>query len=309
MDLYGIPAPGSEAADPGTSRFPHPLDERGRQTVTLGVLLGDQRLVQFAQKTLRIVPSRPIAPADAFLLHRRGDGVPSAAAAQQRDIIAIALGDLTGRVAFVGGSPDFPRLESAPLNVGPVLQTGIFSQRTAVLTSATIPSSLGARVGLEPGDFDEIDVGSPFDYEANALLYCGVHLPDPRTAAFGPAVHDELVALINAAGGRTLALFTSYKAMDAAAEAVRARGVEIVSSGDLVQRFEAAWSSAQLESHHRAAAALYRIKDRAFDRARHALATAESLSEFALQQEMVRWFDEEHLVSDSAPVVAVEAVT
>ena len=37
------------------------------------------------------------------------------------------------------------------------------------------------------------------------------------------SVHDELVALINAAGGRTLALFTSYKAMDAAAEAVRAR--------------------------------------------------------------------------------------
>jgi len=50
-----------------------------------------------------------------------------------------------------------------------------------------------------------------------------VHLPDPRSAAFGPAVHDELVALITAAGGRTLALFTSYKAMDAAAEAVRAR--------------------------------------------------------------------------------------
>ena len=140
-----------------------------------------------------------------------------------QETIDLALGDLTGRVAFVGGSPDFPRLEIAPLNVGPVLQTGIFSQRTAVLTSATIPSSLGARVGLEPGDFDEIDVGSPFDYEANALLYCGVHLPDPRTAAFGPAVHDELVALINAAGGRTLALFTSYKAMDAAAEAVRAR--------------------------------------------------------------------------------------
>ena len=140
-----------------------------------------------------------------------------------QETIDLALGDLTGRVAFVGGSPDFPRLEIAPLNVGPVLQTGIFSQRTAVLTSATIPSSLGARVGLEPGEFDEIDVGSPFDYEANALLYCGVHLPDPRTAAFGPAVHDELVALINAAGGRTLALFTSYKAMDAAAEAVRAR--------------------------------------------------------------------------------------
>jgi ATP-dependent DNA helicase DinG len=48
-----------------------------------------------------------------------------------------------------------------------------------------------------------------------------VHMPDPRSAAFGPATHDELIALMQAAGGRTLALFTSWKAMDAAAEAVR----------------------------------------------------------------------------------------
>jgi ATP-dependent DNA helicase DinG len=48
-------------------------------------------------------------------------------------------------------------------------------------------------------------------------------LPDPRSPQFSAAVHDELVALITAAGGRTLALFTSYKAMEAAATAVRAR--------------------------------------------------------------------------------------
>ena len=51
------------------------------------------------------------------------------------------------------------------------------------------------------------------------------------------------------------------------AEAVRARGVEIVSSGDLVQQFEAAWTPAQLASHRAASEALYRIKDRAFDAA------------------------------------------
>jgi len=64
-------------------------------------------------------------------------------------------------------------------------------------------------------------VGSPFDYEHHAMLYCAVHMPDPRSPAYGPAVHQELTALITAAGGRTLALFTSWKAMDAAAEAVR----------------------------------------------------------------------------------------
>lgn len=137
--------------------------------------------------------------------------------------IDLMLGDLTGYVAFVGGGPEFPRLEVAPLDVGPALAGGVWSKRTAVLTSATIPTSLGPRVGLPVDGFDEIDVGSPFDYEHHGLLYCALHLPDPRSAAFGPATHDELVALITAAGGRTLALFTSYKAMDAAVEAVRAR--------------------------------------------------------------------------------------
>ena len=140
-----------------------------------------------------------------------------------QESIDISLGELTGYVAFVGGGPDHPRLEVAPLDVAPALANGIWSQRTAVLTSATIPSSLGARVGLPAGGYDELDVGSPFDYENHALLYCALHLPDPRSPGYAAGVHDELVALITAAGGRTLALFTSWKAMDAAAEAVKAR--------------------------------------------------------------------------------------
>jgi Xaa-Pro dipeptidase len=91
------------------------------------------------------------------------------------------------------------------------------------------------------------------------------------------------------------------------AEMIRARGIDIVSSGDLVQRFEAAWTPAQLATHRRASDALYRIKDRAFDRARAALGNRERLTEYDLQQEMVRWFEDEGLVSDSAPVVAVDA--
>ena len=89
------------------------------------------------------------------------------------------------------------------------------------------------------------------------------------------------------------------------AEAVRRRGVEILSSGDLVQRFEAAWSPAQLETHRSASEALYRIKDRAFGAAADAVRGGRALSEYELQQQMVGWFAEEGLVSDSAPVVAV----
>ena len=90
------------------------------------------------------------------------------------------------------------------------------------------------------------------------------------------------------------------------AEFVRSKGVEIFSSGDLVQQFEAAWTPAQLASHQVASAALYRIKDRAFASAAAAVRAGRVMSEYQLQQEMVGWFEEEGLISDSAPVVAVD---
>ena len=89
------------------------------------------------------------------------------------------------------------------------------------------------------------------------------------------------------------------------AEAIRERGVEIVSSGDLVQRFEAAWTPVQLETHRRASEALYRIKDRAFEAVSALLKKRSSATEYDIQQQMVRWFEEEGLVSDAAPVVAL----
>lgn len=134
-----------------------------------------------------------------------------------------AVPDRDQFVDFVSGTADHPRLELAPLDVGPALRDGVWNRRTAILTSATIPSGLAARVGFAPGTVDEADVGSPFDYPAHGLLYCPVTMPDPRDAAYRDAVHDELAALVDAAGGRTLALFTSWKAMDAAAAALADR--------------------------------------------------------------------------------------
>ena len=81
--------------------------------------------------------------------------------------------------------------------------------------------------------------------------------------------------------------------------------IEPVSSGDLVQQFEARWNQEALASHREASARLYRIKDRAFD----ALRAGAASTEYDLQQQMVGWFAEEGLVSDSAPVVAVEEHT
>jgi ATP-dependent DNA helicase DinG len=135
----------------------------------------------------------------------------------------VAIEGREGYVAFVSGSRDAPRLEVAPLDVGPAMAEGVWSQRTGILTSATIPTSLATRVGIADDAVDVADVGSPFDYESNSMLYCAMHLPNPNSEGFRAAVHDELEALITAAGGRTLALFTSWRSMDEAAEALRDR--------------------------------------------------------------------------------------
>ena len=126
-------------------------------------------------------------------------------------------------VAWVEGPDHAPVLKTAPVEVGPLLDEKLWTTGvTAILTSATIPPYLPLRVGIGEGTVDELDVGSPFDYEHNGLLYCARHLPDPRQPGYEAAMHTELEALIRAAGGRTLALFTSWRAMQAAADALTA---------------------------------------------------------------------------------------
>jgi ATP-dependent DNA helicase DinG len=145
-----------------------------------------------------------------------------------------AAGHLTGDVAFLQAAsdddviwvdgPSHNRvLKLAPVDVGEKLAVQLWGEVTSVLTSATIPPRLGARLGLPADEVDELDVGSPFDFKGHALLYCARHLPDPRQPGYEAAMHDELEALIKAAGGRTLALFTSWRAMRAAAEALEER--------------------------------------------------------------------------------------
>jgi Xaa-Pro dipeptidase len=87
-------------------------------------------------------------------------------------------------------------------------------------------------------------------------------------------------------------------------EAVRSLGVDIVSSGDLVQRFEASWSAEALVSHRAASERLYRIKDRAFEALRSTMRERGAWDEYELQQKMMEWFSDEELVTDSPPVVA-----
>ncbi len=130
------------------------------------------------------------------------------------------VGRTDSEVAWVDGARRSPRLRLSPIDVGPALSGLLWGEVTAVLTSATIPPRLADRVGLAGFDTEELDVGSPFDYRSHALLYVARHLPDRRAAQAEEALHEELALLIQAAGGRTLALFTSRRATEAAAEAL-----------------------------------------------------------------------------------------
>lgn len=105
---------------------------------------------------------------------------------------------------------------------------------TAIFTSATVPEGLVERLQIPADDVSVIDVGTPFNFAANAVLYCATHLPDPRSERYREAVIDEIERLIAAAGGRTLALFTSYKAMNETADALERRIKQrLLRQGDL----------------------------------------------------------------------------
>jgi ATP-dependent DNA helicase DinG len=126
-----------------------------------------------------------------------------------------------------------PTLRVAPLEVGPVLRERLFGQRTVALTSATLAlggsfAPLAIQWGLPAGPDDQlawtgIDVGSPFDHPRSGILYIARHLPPPGRDQLPEAYLTELEELIDAAGGRTLGLFSSMRAALQAADALRDR--------------------------------------------------------------------------------------
>ena len=89
-------------------------------------------------------------------------------------------------------------------------------------------------------------------------------------------------------------------------EAIRELGVEVGSSGDLVQRFEAIWTDAAYNTHVAASEKLYDIKDRAFELVRERMKSGVALNEFELQQRMVGWYEELGLKVEQPNVSAQE---
>jgi ATP-dependent DNA helicase DinG len=122
-------------------------------------------------------------------------------------------------------------LRVAPLSVSGLLRNRLFEHSTAVLTSATLTiggsfDAMATAWGLAGDDIEwrGIDVGSPFEHAKSGILYVASHLPPPGRDGTGSAEQlTEIEALITAAGGRTLGLFSSMRAAKAAAEIMRER--------------------------------------------------------------------------------------
>jgi ATP-dependent DNA helicase DinG len=143
-------------------------------------------------------------------------------------------------------------LRVAPLSVAGLLRGRLFEHSTTVLTSATLTiggtfdamASAWGLAGIDEVKWRGIDVGSPFEHAKAGILYVAAHLPPPGRDGTGSAEQlAEIAALITAAGGRTLGLFSSMRAAKAAAEIMRERlDTPVLCQGDdttsaLVQRF------------------------------------------------------------------------
>jgi len=140
--------------------------------------------------------------------------------------------------------PTFSTLYLAPLAVSGVLRANLLTQSPVIATSATltigksfdaIAKSIGFVVGsevdeeeseaqngeIDPANVQMLDVGSPFDFAAQGMLYLPRHIPEPGRD--GPSLDalTELGELIEAAGGRTLALFSSWRGVEMADEHLR----------------------------------------------------------------------------------------
>lgn len=174
-------------------------------------------------------------------------------------------------VVWVSNEPNRPKaVRVAPIGVGGLLRDRLFGQRTTVLTSATLSlggsfDTLARQWGLPPQQQVEsaagmatakeapsdggtlkwtgMDVGSPFEHQRSGILYIARHLPPPGRDGLPPQVLDEITELVQAAGGRTLGLFSSRRAAEQAGEELRKRlSTPVLCQGDdttalLVKRF------------------------------------------------------------------------
>lgn len=115
-----------------------------------------------------------------------------------------------------------PALHVAPLSVAAALGEYLAEPTATVLTSATLTlggdfAALATDLGLAGTTWQGVDVGSPFDYGVQGILYAAADLPRPGRDGTDRAVISRIRDLVAAAGGRTMVLLSSWRAVDSVA--------------------------------------------------------------------------------------------
>ncbi len=118
-------------------------------------------------------------------------------------------------------------LQATPIDVSQTLATHLMERvESVILTSATLTVAgafeyTQARLGLQ--NARTLQIGSPYDYAKQVLLYVPPHLPDPRQPHFARLAADEIEQILEASRGRAFVLFTSYQQMRQVYEMLRPR--------------------------------------------------------------------------------------
>lgn len=115
-------------------------------------------------------------------------------------------------------------LNAAPLRVGPLIEKVLWHEKSSViLTSATLTAHgefQYLRNTLGADEADEMQLGSPFDYESSTLLYIANDVPEPNVQGYDQALHRTIISTAKAIGGRMLVLFTSYAQLKKTSQAI-----------------------------------------------------------------------------------------
>jgi len=272
-----MPGKASDALTKAAGDFEDVMDEYGQRVKFEPALQG--RLVELpseleapirkvreaAQAVLQLISAdEEIVDSDSIAERARVKGAVNEISTTAAKLLKLGAGQV------LWYEPTFSTLHLAPLAVSAVLRENLLTKTPVIATSATLAvgnsfnamaRNIGFVIGdtaeeemeVEEGDVDPanvqmLDVGSPFDFANQGMLYLPKHLPEPGRD--GPSIEalTELGELIDAAGGRTLALFSSWRGVEAADAHLRKVLAELPikvitqkrgdAVGPLVERFE-----------------------------------------------------------------------
>jgi ATP-dependent DNA helicase DinG len=270
-----IPGKLADAFTKAAVAFGDAMDEYGARVRTESNLQGRlaelpaelqapiRKIRESAQAVMQLISAdEAIIDSDSIAERARVKGAVNEVSTTAAKILKLG----TGQVLWY--EPTFSTLHLAPLTVSSVLRSNLLTKTPVIATSATLTvgkgfDAMARNIGfvvagdvdteVEDGDVDPanvqmLDVGSPFDFANQGMLYLPKHLPEPGREGPSAQALEELGELIDAAGGRTLALFSSWRGVEAADMHLRKvlaeLPIKIITQrrgdavGPLIERFE-----------------------------------------------------------------------